>query len=181
MDKGQKEVVKSGYPCIGPSESHPSPLGWEMRDASIHCMAYTTLHGLYHTAWLVIHCMDCTTLHCLFYTAMFELHCMACTTLHCLYYTVMSVLHSTVCSTLHCLYNTALNWTRESCAATRHFFYIINFVENSKPWKILKSLYCIGSKVTALLPDRWNLPIGADLQNITIHTIRDGVKYFGLG
>ena len=29
-----KEVVNCGYLCIGASESHPSPLGWEMRDAS---------------------------------------------------------------------------------------------------------------------------------------------------
>ena len=29
-----KEVVNCGYLCIGPSGSHPSPLGWEMRDAS---------------------------------------------------------------------------------------------------------------------------------------------------
>ena len=29
-----KEVVNCGYLFIGPSESHPSPLGWEMLDAS---------------------------------------------------------------------------------------------------------------------------------------------------
>ena len=32
--KSHKEGVNFGYLCIGPSQSHPSPLGWEIRDAS---------------------------------------------------------------------------------------------------------------------------------------------------
>ena len=32
--ESHKKGVNFGYLCTGPSKSHPSPLGWEMRDAS---------------------------------------------------------------------------------------------------------------------------------------------------
>ena len=42
---GHKESVNCGYLCIGLSESHPSPLGWEMRDASRQGRAGQVLAG----------------------------------------------------------------------------------------------------------------------------------------
>ena len=41
FDKGHNKVVNFGYLCIGPSESHISPLGWKMLDASNQCPVLT--------------------------------------------------------------------------------------------------------------------------------------------
>ena len=61
-DKMHKEIVNCGYQCIGPSKSHPSPLGWEIRDASTLDLAWASSNHCcrWLLCWLLVPIKFCS-------------------------------------------------------------------------------------------------------------------------